>query len=69
LQEPPVTEPAMIRPTPATAAQAPTDAAEPEPPSAQAKRRKLDLTRIAPPENLETVRVEELSIDGICGVY
>jgi mycofactocin precursor len=29
----------------------------------------LDLSRLAPPENLEEVRLEELTIDGICGVY
>jgi mycofactocin precursor len=32
-------------------------------------RPKLDLSRITPPERLEAVRVEELTIDGICGVY
>ena len=63
-----MTEPAMIPPTPGAAPLA--GAAEPgTPPSVPSKPRKLDLSRIAPPENLESIRVEELSIDGICGVY
>lgn len=33
------------------------------------RRPRLDLSRIAPPENLESVQIEELTIDGICGVY
>ena len=41
-----------------------------QPPAQTARRRpQLDLSRIAPPENLESVQVEELTIDGICGVY
>jgi mycofactocin precursor len=31
--------------------------------------KKLDLSRMSPPENLEEVRLEEFTIDGICGVY
>lgn len=30
---------------------------------------KLDLSRMAPPKDLENTRLEELTIDGICGVY
>ena len=29
----------------------------------------LDLSRLGEPRNLEQVRLEELTIDGICGVY
>lgn len=36
---------------------------------ASTKPIKLDWSRVAPPRNLESARVEELSIDGICGVY
>lgn len=32
-------------------------------------RKKLDLSRVSPPEQLGAVRIEELTIDGICGVY
>ncbi len=43
---------------------------EAQPPVQTARRRpQLDLSRIAPPENLESVQIEELTIDGICGVY
>jgi mycofactocin precursor len=55
-----VTESASVAPAPADEGA--------QPPSVP-PRRKLDLTRVAPPENLESVRVEELTIDGICGVY
>ena len=37
--------------------------------SAPATGEKLDLSRMSAPENLEEVRLEELTIDGICGVY
>ena len=52
----------------------PTDPPRPEgevrSPDRTARRRpRLDLSRIAPPENLESVQIEELTIDGICGVY
>ena len=30
---------------------------------------KLDLSRVAPPANLESFELEEITIDGICGVY
>ena len=63
-----MTEPAMIPPTPGAAPQAGA-AAHGTPPSVPAQPRKLDLSRIAPPQNLESIRIEELSIDGICGVY
>ena len=46
----------------------PPSAAEPAPPLNPA-RKKLDLSRVSPPEALEAVRIEELTIDGICGVY
>ncbi len=29
----------------------------------------LDLASMAPPADLEEARIEDLSIDGICGVY
>ena len=31
--------------------------------------KKLDLSRMSPPDNLEEARLEEITIDGICGVY
>lgn len=31
--------------------------------------RKLDLRGMAPPAKLSEVRLEDLTIDGICGVY
>ena len=49
-------------------AAAPQLAPEPAPPVIPA-RKKLDLSRVSPPESLEAVRIEELTIDGICGVY
>ena len=30
---------------------------------------KLDLSRLSPPDDLESARIETLTIDGICGVY
>lgn len=39
------------------------------PAQAPVKPAKIDWSRVAPPKNLESARVEELSIDGICGVY
>jgi len=30
---------------------------------------KLDLSGLEPPRNLMEARVEEITIDGICGVY
>ena len=30
---------------------------------------KLDLSQLDPPANLEDCGVEEITIDGICGVY
>lgn len=42
--------------------------AAPEPTVAPEAPR-LDLTGMSEPENLEEVRLEELTIDGICGVY
>lgn len=30
---------------------------------------KLDLSRLDPPEALEEYSLEEITIDGICGVY
>lgn len=29
----------------------------------------LDLSNLAPPQPLEELRLEEVTIDGICGVY
>ncbi len=46
---------------------APEDAAPAE--DAPGRPRKLDLSRMSPPENLEETRLEEITIDGICGVY
>lgn len=31
--------------------------------------RKLDLSRLEPPADLEECSIEEMTIDGICGVY
>ncbi len=36
---------------------------------AQPPRKKLDLSTMSPPENVEEARLEEFTIDGICGVY
>ena len=33
------------------------------------KRKKLDLSHLPAPENLSETSVEEITIDGICGVY
>ena len=30
---------------------------------------RLDLSRLEPPRNLAAARLEEMTIDGICGVY
>lgn len=35
----------------------------------EAQPARLDLSHMAPPEDLDEVRLEELTIDGICGVY
>ncbi|MCH8843962.1 MAG: mycofactocin precursor [SAR324 cluster bacterium] len=35
----------------------------------EAPPKKLDLSHVAPPENVEEMRIEEITIDGICGVY
>jgi mycofactocin precursor len=39
-----------------------------ETPAAAGKRR-LDLSRLDPPADLEESSIEEMTIDGICGVY
>ena len=36
---------------------------------APSKAEKLDLSQLSPPKPLETLRMEEVTIDGICGVY
>lgn len=41
-----------------------SSAKAPQPP-----RRKLDLSRLEPPAQLEESSIEEMTIDGICGVY
>ncbi len=47
-----------------------TEADAPRPPVAEdAAVPPVDLSRLAPPENLEGYRLEEITIDGICGVY
>ncbi|MCH8153696.1 MAG: mycofactocin precursor [Proteobacteria bacterium] len=38
---------------------------QPQPP----QRKKLDLSHLPAPENLSETTVEEITIDGICGVY
>ena len=38
-------------------------------PAAGRTQPKLDLSRVAPPRNLDSFDVEEITIDGICGVY
>ena len=40
-----------------------------EAPAAGAPAVVLDISRLEPPRDLEQVRLEELTIDGICGVY
>ena len=37
------------------------------PPSAG--KRRLDLSRLDPPADLDEASIEEMTIDGICGVY
>ena len=51
-----------MEPTTEQAAQA-SPAAPPE------EKPKLDLSRLDPPAHLEECSVEEITIDGICGVY
>lgn len=41
--------------------------ARPAAPEAPAER--LDLSRMEPPKRLAEARLEEVTIDGICGVY
>lgn len=43
--------------------------APPEANPAPEAKPKLDLSRLDPPAHLEEVSVEEITIDGICGVY
>lgn len=38
-------------------------------PVKQAEAVKWDFSKMSAPENLEESRVEEVTIDGICGVY
>ena len=56
---------AAQQPAPRRAAPLAPEPAQPGLPA----RKKLDLSRVSPPESLEAVRIEELTIDGICGVY
>ena len=35
----------------------------------KAQPERLDLSRLSPPEDLEKLKLEEMTIDGICGVY
>ena len=35
----------------------------------EAPPKKLDLSHVTPPENVEEMRIEEITIDGICCVY
>ena len=35
----------------------------------QPVQRKLDLSRLEPPAHLDESSIEEMTIDGICGVY
>ena len=49
-----------VRPTAASSAPTPLEA-----PAAP----QLDLSRMEPPKKLATARLEEMTIDGICGVY
>lgn len=37
--------------------------------TAPAQKPKLDLSRLGKPERLEEVTLEDITIDGICGVY
>ena len=50
--------------TPETPQKTPPPAAPAEPP-----KRKLDLSRLEPPADLAECSIEEITIDGICGVY
>ncbi len=36
---------------------------------APSQAEKLDLSQLSPPKPLEELRLEEVTIDGICGVY
>ena len=36
---------------------------------ASAGKRRLDLSRLDPPADLDEASIEEMTIDGICGVY
>jgi mycofactocin precursor len=54
---------------PAAALQGRSAAAAPPVPNAPAAPRPLDLRGMAPPAKLSEARLEDLTIDGICGVY
>jgi hypothetical protein len=57
----PATQPPQAATSGAAGCAAPAPAGQPP--------RKLDLTGMAPPGDLRAVRLEEFTIDGICGVY
>lgn len=59
-------EPTVLRPAPEPAAPEP---ASPEAQPAATAAPKLDLSRMEPPKRLAEARLEEVTIDGICGVY
>jgi mycofactocin precursor len=56
--------------TPPATQAAPTSAPEPRPGGASAPAAPLlDLSHMEPPRRLKEARLEEVTIDGICGVY
>ncbi len=72
-----------IEPEPGTKLEKPTKAEKVEPSPQQTTKaqeipaltdapsqaKKLDLSKLSPPKPLEELRLEEVTIDGICGVY
>jgi hypothetical protein len=61
--------PALATPAVAPAASAPAADLRAACCGTPAALRKLDLTGMAAPGDLQAMRLEEFTIDGICGVY
>jgi mycofactocin precursor len=61
--------PEPVATVPAAALQARSAAADPASSGNPPAPRPLDLRGMAPPAKLSEARLEDLTIDGICGVY
>jgi mycofactocin precursor len=55
--------------SPAVPAEAQAAARADSPPQTPPAAPRLDLSRLEPPRRLAEARLEEVTIDGICGVY